>query len=95
MKYKLHTNASKKYRLFAGCFELNSFFYDPSHMLQLSEFVWTLRSSVRFVFNNFLLVDETDRNKISSTEVSSFLGNPVLYIILLLFTFLAYGIMKV
>ena len=35
-------------------------------MLQLSEFVWTLRSSVWLVFNNFLLIDATDRSKISS-----------------------------
>jgi len=29
-------------------------------MLQLSEFVWTLRSSAWVVFNNFLLIDATD-----------------------------------
>ena len=39
---------------------------DPSRMLQLSEFVWTLRSSV--IFNNFLLIDATDRSKISSDQ---------------------------
>jgi len=27
------------------CLKLNRLFYDPSCMLQLSEFVWTLRSS--------------------------------------------------
>ena len=37
------------------CLELNWFFYDPIWMLQLSEFVWTLRSSALVVFNNFLL----------------------------------------
>ena len=35
-------------------------------MLQLSEFVWTLRSSILVVFNNFILIDATDRSKISS-----------------------------
>ena len=37
-------------------------------MLQLSQFVWTLRSSVKVVYNNFLLIDATDRNKISSDQ---------------------------
>jgi len=37
-------------------------------MLQLSEFVWTLRSSVQVIFNNFLLIDATDRSKISSDQ---------------------------
>jgi len=37
-------------------------------MLQFSEFVWTLRSSVWDVFNNFLLIDATDRSKISSDQ---------------------------
>ena len=37
-------------------------------MLQLSEFVWALRSSVWVVFNNFLLIDATDRSKISSDQ---------------------------
>ena len=44
------------------CLELNWFIYDPSRILQLSEFVWTLRSSVWI----FLLIDATDRSKISS-----------------------------
>ena len=40
--------------------ELNWFVYDPSWMLHLSEFVWTLRSlygrsSALVVFNNFIL----------------------------------------
>ena len=34
-------------------------------MLQLSEFVKNLRSSVWDVFNNFLVIDATDRRKIS------------------------------
>ena len=37
-------------------------------MLQLSEFVWTLRSSVQVIFNNFLLINATDRSKISSDQ---------------------------
>ena len=39
-----------------------------SSMLQLSEFVWTLRSSVKVVYIKFLLIDATDRNKISSNH---------------------------
>ena len=50
------------------CLELNWFFSDPSWMLQLSEFVWTLRSSVWIVFNNFLLIDATDSCKIRSDQ---------------------------
>ena len=50
------------------CMELNWFFYNPSRMLQLSEFVWTLRSLVLVVFNNFFLIDATDRSKISSNQ---------------------------
>ena len=37
-------------------------------MLQLSEFVWKLRSSIKVVYNNFLLIDATDRSKISSDQ---------------------------
>ena len=37
-------------------------------MLQVSEFVWTPRSSVLVVFNNFFLVDATDGSKISSDQ---------------------------
>ena len=33
-----------------------------------SQFVWTLRSSVKVVYNNFLLIDATDRNKIRSDQ---------------------------
>ena len=46
--------------------ELNWFFYILSWILQFSEIVRTLRSSVWVVFNNFLLIDSTDRSKISS-----------------------------
>ena len=49
--------------------ELNWLFYDLSWMLQPSEFVWTLRSSVQVVFNNFPLIDAiTDRSKNSSDQ---------------------------
>ena len=47
------------------CLKLNRFLYNPSSILHLSEFVWTLRSSV---FNNFLLTDAKDRSKISSDQ---------------------------
>ena len=53
---------------FNVCLELNWFVYNQSWMLHLSEFVWTLRSSVLVVFNNFLLRDATDRSKISSDQ---------------------------
>ena len=46
-------------------FKLNWSFFDPSWMVQIFEFVWTLRSSVWIVFNNFLFIDATDRSKIS------------------------------
>ena len=49
-------------------FGINWFSYDPSWKLQLSVFAWTLRSSVWVVFNNFLLIDATDRNKISGVQ---------------------------
>ena len=50
------------------CLELNWFFYDQSRILQLSEFLWTLPSFVWVVFNNLLLIDATDRSKISSNH---------------------------
>ena len=37
-------------------------------MLQLSEFVWTLLSSVLAGFNHFLLLNSTERSKISSNQ---------------------------
>ena len=43
-------------------------------MLHLSEFVWTLRYSVLVVFNNFLLIDATDRSKISSDRWRFFIA---------------------
>ena len=51
---------------------LNGFFYDPSRMLQLPQFVWTIRSSVIVVFNNLLLIDATNRSKISSDHHRKF-----------------------
>jgi len=42
------------------CLKLNWLFYNPSLILQLFEFVWTLRS--------FLLIDATDRSTISSDQ---------------------------
>ena len=63
LKYQLYPNASKKNRrllvviyIWMICLELNWFFYDPSWMLHLSEFVWTLLSWVWVVFTNFLLI---------------------------------------
>ena len=53
---------------------LNWFVYDQSWMLPLSEFVRTLRSSVLVVFNNFLLIDATDRSKISSDQKRFFIA---------------------
>ena len=56
------------------CLILNWFVYDPSWMLHLSEFVRTLRSSVVVVFNNFLLLDSTDRIKIRSDQKRFFIA---------------------
>ena len=46
-------------------------------MLHLSEFVRTLRSSVLVVFNNFLLIDATDRSKISSDQKRFFIASSI------------------
>ena len=43
-------------------------------MLELSEFVWTLRSSAWVVFHNFLLIDATDRSKISNDQKRFFIA---------------------
>ena len=56
------------------CLKLNGFFYDPSHVLQLSQFVWTLRSSEKVVFNSFLVTDTTDRSKISGDQKRFFIA---------------------
>jgi len=42
-------------------------------MLHLSEFIWT-RSSVLVFFNNFLLIDATDRSKISTDQKRFFIA---------------------
>ena len=47
---------------------------DQSRMLHLSEFVWTLLSSVLVVFNNFLFIDATDESKISSDQKRFFIA---------------------
>ena len=49
-------------------FGIKLIFYDLSWILQLSEFLWTLRSSIWFVSNNFLLIDATERSKIISDQ---------------------------
>ena len=43
-------------------------------MLQFSEFVWALSYSVWDVFNNFLLIDATDRSKISRDQKRFFIA---------------------
>ena len=43
-------------------------------MLHLSEFVWILRSLLLVVFNNFLLIDQTDRSKIRSDQKRFFIA---------------------
>ena len=43
-------------------------------MLQFSEFVWALSYSVLDVFNKFLLIDATDRRKISSDQKRFFIA---------------------
>ena len=54
------------------CLKLNWFFYGLSRMLQFSQFLWPLSYSVWDVFNNFLLIDATDRSKISRDHHSIF-----------------------
>ena len=56
------------------CLKLNWFFYGLSRMLQFSEFVWTPCYSVWDVFNTFLLIDATDRSKISSDQKGFFIA---------------------
>ena len=43
-------------------------------MLQFSQFVWPLSYSVWDVFNNILLIDATDRSKISSDQKRFFIA---------------------
>ena len=56
------------------CLQLNRFFYGLSRMLHLSEFVWTLYSSVLVVFSNFPLIDATGRSKIRSDQKRVFIA---------------------
>ena len=55
-------------------FEIKFIFLRSSCMLQFSEFVWPLSYSVWDVFNNFLLIDATDRSKISSDQKRFFIA---------------------
>ena len=48
------------------CLEFNWFFNDPSRTLQLLNLYWRYVVRPEFFFNNFLLIDATDRTKISS-----------------------------
>ena len=74
MNYQLDIRMGRKKSMIIGCniwmicLESNLFISDLSWMLHLSEFIWTLRSSIWVVFNNFLLIDATDRSKISSKQ---------------------------
>ena len=56
------------------CLKLNWFFYGLSRMSQFSEFVCPLSYSVWDVFNNFLLIDATERSKISSDQKRFFIA---------------------
>ena len=55
-------------------FEIKLNFYCLSSMLQFSQFVWPLSYSVWDVFNNFLLIDATDRSMISSDQKRFFIA---------------------
>ena len=50
------------------------FSYGLSRIMQFSQFVWALSYSVWDVFNKFLLIDATDRSKISSDQKSFFIA---------------------
>ena len=56
------------------CLILIWFFYDPSRMFQLPQFVWTLCSSVWDVLKNFLPIDATDRSKIRRDQKRLFIA---------------------
>ena len=56
------------------CLKLNWFFYGLSSMFQFSQFVWELSYSLWDVFNNVLLIDATDRSKISSDQKRFFIA---------------------
>ena len=55
-------------------FDIKLIFYGLSSMLQFSEFVWALRSAGWDVFNNFLLIDATDKSKISGDQKRFFIA---------------------
>ena len=55
-------------------FEIKLIFYGLCRMLLFSQFVWPLSYSVWEVFNNFLLIDATDRSKISSDQKHFFIA---------------------
>ena len=57
------------------CLKLNWYFYGLSCMFQLPQFVWALTLfSIWYVFVNFLLIDATDRSKISSDQKRFFIA---------------------
>ena len=56
------------------CLKLIWFFNGLSHMLRFSQVVWALSYSVWHVFSNFLLIDTTDRSKISSDQKRFFIA---------------------
>ena len=56
------------------CLILIWFYYGLSRMFQLPQFVWALRSSVWGVFINFLLIDATDKSKISIDQKRFFIA---------------------
>ena len=64
------------YRLYClnDLFEIKWIFYGLSRMLQFSEFAWALSYSIRDGFNQFLLIDATDRSKISSDQKRFFIA---------------------
>ena len=55
-------------------FEIKLIFYSLSRILQFIQFVWPLSFSVWDVFNNFFLIDATDRSKISSDQKRFFIA---------------------
>ena len=79
MKNQLY-KCGKRYSMTIGCniwmicLKLNWVVYGLSRMLQFSQFVWTLSYSVWDVINNFLLIDATDRSKISSDQKRFFIA---------------------
>ena len=55
-------------------FEINLIFYGLSRKLQFSQFVWALSCYELDVFNKFLLIDATDKSKISSDKKRFFIA---------------------